>query len=100
MTDDEKYMQMAIAEAKKAAAIGEVPIGAIIVCEEKIIATAYNKREMNQLATSHAEILAIEKANQYMKSWRLENCTLYVTLEPCPMCAGAIVQSRIARVVY
>lgn len=97
---DEKYMKLAIEQAKKAEQIGEVPIGAIIVLNDEIIASAYNIRETSQLTLSHAEILAIEQANKRIGSWRLEDCTLYVTLEPCPMCAGAIVQSRMKRVVY
>lgn len=98
--NDEKYMQIALKEAEKAEKKGEVPIGAVIVHEDKVIATGYNHRETTQTTLSHAELIAIEKANKVMKSWRLEDCTLYVTLEPCPMCAGAIVQSRIKRVVY
>lgn len=97
---DEKYMNLAIQYAKKAESIGEVPIGAIIVYKDEIIASAYNIRETSQLTLSHAELLAIEIANKHMGSWRLEDCTLYVTLEPCQMCAGAIVQSRIGRVVF
>lgn len=97
---DEKYMRLAIDEAKKAEMIGEVPIGAIIVYDKKVIASGYNQREKNQTTLSHAELLAIKAANEYIGSWRLEDCTLYVTLEPCPMCAGAIVQSRIPRIVY
>lgn len=97
---DETYMKLAIAEAKKAEAIGEVPIGAVIVHDEQVIGTGYNVRETTQKAGTHAELLAIEQANEHVGSWRLEDCTLYVTLEPCPMCAGAIVQSRIPRVVY
>lgn len=100
MRDDEYYMKLAIQEAKKAEAEGEVPIGAIIVKDDEIIAYGYNQREHSQLASSHAEFIAIERANQHVGSWRLEGCTLYVTLEPCPMCAGAILQSRIPRVVY
>lgn len=100
MRDDEYYMKIAIQEAEKAEAEGEVPIGAIIVKGNEIIASGYNQREHSQLASSHAEFIAIERANQYAGSWRLEECTLYVTLEPCPMCAGAILQSRIPRVVY
>lgn len=100
MKSDEYYMQIALNEAEKAAAIGEVPIGAIIVLENEIIASGYNLRETSQTTLSHAELIAIAKANEVIGSWRLENCTLYVTLEPCTMCAGAIVQSRIPRLVY
>ncbi|MEI3614580.1 tRNA adenosine(34) deaminase TadA [Pseudogracilibacillus sp. SO30301A] len=100
LNKDEKYMQRAIIEAKKAQEAGEVPIGAIIVFEDEIIATGYNVRETTQSTLSHAELVAIKKANTKIGSWRLEDCTLYVTLEPCPMCAGAIIQSRIKRVVY
>ncbi|GEL78288.1 tRNA-specific adenosine deaminase [Tenuibacillus multivorans] len=96
----EYYMKEAIKEAKKAEDIREVPIGAVIVHHGDIIARGYNQRETTQLSHSHAEIIAIEQANQAIGSWRLEECTLYVTLEPCPMCAGAIVQARIPHVVY
>ncbi|KGX93646.1 adenosine deaminase [Pontibacillus halophilus JSM 076056 = DSM 19796] len=94
------YMKEAIVEAKKAEAIGEVPIGAVIVKDGVVIARGHNKRETSQQSASHAEMIAIERANERVGSWRLEECTLYVTLEPCPMCAGAIVQSRIPTVVY
>ncbi|WNS75520.1 tRNA adenosine(34) deaminase TadA [Bacillus sp. DTU_2020_1000418_1_SI_GHA_SEK_038] len=97
---DEVYMQEAIKEAKKAEQIKEVPIGAIIVLNGEIIARAHNLRESNQNAISHAELLAIDKACQQLGTWRLENAILYVTLEPCPMCAGAIILSRIKKVVY
>lgn len=100
MNEDQKWMQYAIQEAKKAAAVGEVPIGAVIVKDGDIIASGYNLRETSQLASSHAEFIAIERANNILGSWRLEECTLYVTLEPCPMCAGAILQARIPRVVF
>lgn len=100
MNQDELFMKLAIAEAKKAQEQGEVPIGAIIIHDGEVIASGYNKRETSQSSLSHAELYAIEEANQKIASWRLEDCTLYVTLEPCPMCAGAIVQSRIKRVVY
>ncbi|MGP4059697.1 tRNA adenosine(34) deaminase TadA [Halobacillus litoralis] len=100
MKNDDFYMKIAIEEAGKAQAEGEVPIGAVIVLEDEVIASGYNQRETSQLASSHAEFIAIERANQRIGSWRLEDCTLYVTLEPCPMCAGAILQSRIPRVVY
>jgi tRNA(adenine34) deaminase len=97
---DEQNMREAIKEAEKAGALDEVPIGAVIVHENEIIARGYNVRETSQTSLSHAELIAIEEANKKRGSWRLEDCTLYVTLEPCPMCAGAIVQSRIRRVVY
>lgn len=97
---DERFMQMAIEEAKKAREIDEVPIGAVIVYNNEVIATGFNLRETTQTTLSHAELLAIQEANKKIGSWRLEDCTLYVTLEPCPMCAGAIVQSRIKRVVF
>ncbi len=99
MTIDEKYMKEAIRQAKKAAALGEVPIGCIIVYEEKIIARGYNRRIIDKNVLSHAEIIAIKKACKKMGDWRLEGCTMYVTMEPCPMCAGAIVQARIPSVV-
>ncbi|MYL20737.1 tRNA-specific adenosine deaminase [Halobacillus litoralis] len=98
--EDEYFMKLAMKEAEKAEAEGEVPIGAVIVKDDKVIASGYNQREQSQRASSHAEFIAIERANEYEGSWRLEDCTLYVTLEPCPMCAGAILQSRIPRVVY
>ncbi|MGK7380049.1 tRNA adenosine(34) deaminase TadA [Planococcus sp. 1R117A] len=97
---DHYYMGLAIEEAQKAAAKGEVPIGAVIVHEGKVIARAHNLRETTQNAVTHAELLAIQEACQQLGSWRLENTNLYVTLEPCPMCAGAILQSRIPRVIY
>lgn len=97
---DRYYMQMAIDEALKAQALGEVPIGAIIVHDDQVIARAHNLRETSQNAITHAEILTIQDACKEIGSWRLEETTLYVTLEPCPMCAGAILQSRIPRVVY
>ena len=96
----EKYMKEAIKEAKKAELKEEVPIGCVIVKDDKIIARAYNLRESKQQSIAHAEILAIEKACKKIGSWRLENCDLYVTLEPCPMCSGAILQSRISNVIY
>ncbi|MDO4265298.1 MAG: tRNA adenosine(34) deaminase TadA [Eubacteriales bacterium] len=99
LTPDEKFMRQAIKEAEKAAAIEEVPIGCVIVREGKIIARGYNKRTRAGNVLAHAEILAINKACRKCGDWRLEDCTLYVTLEPCPMCAGAIVQARIPRVV-
>ncbi|MGM9986913.1 MAG: tRNA adenosine(34) deaminase TadA [Bacillaceae bacterium] len=100
MEQDIHFMKMAIEEAKKAEAIGEVPIGAVLVKDNEIISTGYNLRECEQRSIAHAEILTIDKGCEQVGSWRLEDCTLYVTLEPCPMCAGAIVLSRIKRVVY
>ncbi|MFY3791611.1 tRNA adenosine(34) deaminase TadA [Ureibacillus sp. MALMAid1270] len=97
---DHQFMLAAIDEAKKAEAIGEVPIGAVIVYNDEIIARAHNLRETSQNAITHAELMAIQDACKVIGSWRLEETTLYVTLEPCPMCAGAILQSRIPRVVY
>lgn len=93
-------MYAAIAEANKARVLDEVPIGAVIVHQNQIIAAGHNVRETSQLALSHAELIAIQAANKKVKNWRLEDCTLYVTLEPCQMCAGALVQSRIKRVVF
>ena len=95
-----KYMIEALKEAKKACELGEVPIGAVIVKDNKIISRAFNKKESSNLATSHAEILAINKACKKLNNWRLLDCTLYVTVEPCLMCCGAIIQSRIKKVVY
>lgn len=100
MTKDEFYMGKALEQAQIAAAVGEIPIGAVIIHEKKAIARAYNLRESLPCATAHAELLAIEKACRALQRWRLSGCTLYVTVEPCPMCAGAIVNSRLDRVVY
>lgn len=99
MTTDEKYMREAIKQARKAAKIDEVPIGCVIVCDDKIIARGYNRRNTDKSTLAHAEIIAIRKAAKVIGDWRLEDCTMYITLEPCPMCAGAIVQARIPRVV-
>lgn len=99
MTTDEKYMKAAITQAKRAYLREETPIGCVIVFEDKIIARGYNKRNWKKNTLAHAEILAINKASRVLGDWRLEGCTMYVTLEPCPMCAGAIVQARIPRVV-
>lgn len=93
-------MEKALIEAKKALKKQEVPIGAVVVCDGKIISTGYNCRERKQNAIKHAEIIAIEKACKKLKSWRLENCEIFVTLEPCPMCAGAILNSRIKKVYF
>ena len=93
-------MKIALQQAVKAAKINEVPIGAVIVMNNKIISKGYNKRECKKNALLHAEIIAIEKACKKLKSWRLSDCELYVTLEPCPMCMGAIINSRISKVVF
>lgn len=99
LTEDEKYMKLAIKQAMKAKELGEVPIGCVIVYEGKIIGRGYNRRNTDKNTLAHAEITAINKASKKMGDWRLEGCTLYVTLEPCQMCAGAIVQARIPKVV-
>ena len=96
---EEKYMKEALKQAKKAYALGEVPIGCVIVHEGKIIGRGYNRRNTDKNTLAHAEITAINKASKVIGDWRLEECTLYVTLEPCQMCAGAIVQARIPKVV-
>ena len=98
-TEDEKFMKEAIRQAKKAEAIGDVPIGCVIVSDGRIIARGYNKRNKNKTVLAHAELLAMSKACRKAGDWRLEDCTMYITLEPCQMCAGAIVQARIPRVV-
>ncbi len=95
----EKYMREALRQARKAYALGEVPIGCVIVRDNKIIARGYNRRNTDKNTLSHAELTAIKKASKQTGDWRLEDCTLYVTLEPCQMCAGAIVQARIPQVV-
>lgn len=99
MTTDEKYMKEALRQAMKAYALKEVPIGCVVVYQDKIIARGYNRRNTDKNTTSHAEINAIRKASKKLGDWRLEGCTLYVTLEPCQMCAGAIIQARIDKVV-
>ncbi len=99
MTQDEKYMKQAIKQAKKAYALDEVPIGCVIVADDKIIARGYNRRNTDKNPLAHAELSAIRKASKKTGDWRLEECTMYVTLEPCQMCAGAIVQARISKVV-
>lgn len=96
----EKYMRLAIKEALKAKEKDEVPIGAVIVKDGKVIARGHNLRESKQISSAHAEMIAIEKACKKLKTWRLEGCTLYVTLEPCPMCTGATILSRIDKVIY
>ncbi len=99
-THDLLFMKEALKLAKKAEKQGEVPVGAIIVHKNQIIASAFNQKENLKKATAHAEILAIEKASSQLNRWRLNDCTLYVTLEPCPMCAGALVAARVKRLVY
>ena len=99
MTTDEKWMKEAIKQAEKAKKLDEVPIGCVIVLDGKIIARGYNRRNTDHTSLAHAEMMAIKKACKKIRDWRLEKCTLYVTLEPCQMCAGAIVQSRVKRVV-
>lgn len=99
MTDDEKYMKQALRLAKKAKDNGDVPIGCIIVYDGKVIARGYNRRNKEKQSLAHAELIAIRKASKIIGDWRLEECTMYVTLEPCQMCSGAIVQARIPRVV-
>ncbi len=98
--DDDKYMKLAIEQAKIAASMGEIPVGAIIISNGDIISTGYNKREMLTNSLAHAEIVAINSACKKLNSWRILNATLYVTLEPCAMCAGAIINSRIEKVVF
>lgn len=96
----EQYMELALAEAEQAAALGEVPIGAVIVKDDAVIAQAHNMREQWLDATAHAEVIAIRKACGKLQNWRLSGCTLYVTVEPCPMCAGAIYNSRVDTVIF
>ena len=98
--DDQKYMKMAIEQAQIAEENGDVPIGSVIVYQNQIIGRAYNQREQLQDPTAHAEIIALTQAAAFLESWRLHDCTIYVTLEPCPMCAGALVLARIERLVY
>ncbi|MDL2292624.1 tRNA adenosine(34) deaminase TadA [Acholeplasma sp. OttesenSCG-928-E16] len=97
---NEYYMKEALKEAKKADSIGEIPVGAVIVHNDKIIARGHNKKETTKNPINHAEMIAIQKAARALGDWRLNECSLYVTLEPCPMCAGAIIQSRIGKVFY
>ena len=100
MTPQEKYMRLALKEAMKAEAIDEVPIGCVIVKDDKVIARAHNVRESSNRAIGHAEMMAIEKANKKLGAWRLEDCDIYITLEPCLMCAGAIILARIKNVYF
>lgn len=99
MTADEKFMRESIRQAKKAYALDEVPIGCVIVYEGKIIARGYNRRNTDKNTLSHAELIAIKKASRKLGDWRLEGCTMYITLEPCQMCAGAMVQARVTEAV-
>lgn len=99
LTEDEKFMKEAIRQARKAEALGDVPIGCVIVRDGRIIARGYNRRNKDKTVLAHAELLAMRKACRKEGDWRLEECTMYITLEPCQMCAGAIVQARIPRVV-
>lgn len=98
--EDQKWMSLALEEARLAAEKGEIPVGAVIVREGKLLARAHNLCEEGRDATAHAECLAISEACEKVGSWRLSDCTLYVTLEPCPMCAGAVINARIGRVIY
>ena len=100
MHEHELYMKEALAEARLALDTGDVPVGAVVVRDGAIIARAHNRREADRMATAHAELLAMEEACRVTGSWRLSDCTLYVTLEPCPMCAGTAVNARIGQVVY
>ena len=100
LAQDEEYMRRALRLAEQAAEMGEVPVGAVVVRGGEVIGAAGNRRECDHRATAHAELLAIEQACATLGSWRLQDCTLYVTLEPCPMCAGAIVNARVGRVVF
>ncbi len=100
MSYKKEYMLEALSEAKKAKSIGEVPIGAVIVKDDKVIAKAHNLRESKKNALMHAEIIAINEASKFLDSWRLIDCDLYVTVEPCPMCAGAILQARIRNLYF
>jgi len=97
---DEMHMNLALDEARRAGAIGEVPIGAVVVCDGAVVATGYNRREVDHDPAGHAELIAIREASRRLERWRLSDCTVYVTLEPCPMCAGLMHQARIARCVY
>jgi tRNA(adenine34) deaminase len=100
VAEDDFYMELALAEAKEAATKGEVPVGAVVVCQEAVIGRGHNLREKRQSPLAHAEILAIGSASRYQRSWRLTDCELYVTLEPCVMCVGAVLQARIPRLVF
>ena len=100
MQTHEFFMRQALEEARAAAAIGEVPIGAVVVCDGEVVATGSNRREVDADPTAHAEMIAVREAARVLGRWRLEGCTVYVTLEPCPMCAGALHAARVDRCVY
>lgn len=100
MEEKEKFMRAALKRAKKGLSQGEVPVGAVIVCDGKIISSGYNRRTATQLASSHAEMYAIDRACRKFKSWRLPECDLYVTLEPCPMCMGAALNARVRKIYF
>ena len=100
MECDETYMAMALAQARRAEKIGEVPIGSVVVCDGAVVSAGYNRREIDHDPAGHAEFLAIRDASRSLERWRLSDCTVYVTLEPCPMCAGLMHQARISRCVY
>ena len=100
MKNDIYYMNLALKEAKKAIKYGDIPIGCVIVMNNKVVSKGFNKKEFNNNPIKHAEIIAIEKASKKLNTWHLDECTLYTTMEPCLMCAGAILQSRISRIVY
>ena len=100
MEDKLRFMRAALARAKKGLAQGEVPVGAVVVCEGKIVGSGYNRRTRTQMASSHAEMYAIDRACKKLKSWRLPECDLYVTLEPCPMCMGAALNARIRKIYF
>lgn len=97
---DEKYMREALLQAEAAAGLGEVPVGCVVVCGEEVIGRGHNLREKSQRAAAHAEMLALEEAARSVGSWRLDECEVYVTLEPCPMCSGAVIQARVKRLIY
>lgn len=99
-TEDERWMRLALAQAEQAMALGEVPVGAVAVLDGAVIGTGFNRKERDQDPTAHAEMIALREAAAYLENWRLIGVTLYVTLEPCPMCAGAMIQGRLQRLVY
>jgi tRNA(adenine34) deaminase len=98
--DDQRWMRLALAEAERAAAMGEVPVGAVVVCGDEVVGRGHNRREVDADPLAHAELLALREAARTVGGWRLSGCTMYVTLEPCAMCAGALVASRVDRLVY